>query len=161
MKVEVKSVNSAVRKDDNRTVSARRRQPILRRDILRTTRRSVFCGVMLVGILISAIALYVLNRDTQIDFSKYQVVYLINGQVYFGKLQNSYGEYLVINSPYTTQIAPQQAGNKEVEQATALLRVRDQVYGPEDTMAIKSSQVVFWQNLRDDSKVTQALKSKQ
>lgn len=161
MKVDMTSMGGRARNDEDRAISTLRRRPVLRRDILRTTRRSVFCGVMLVGILISAIALYVLNRDTQIDFSKYQVVYLINGQVYFGKLQNSYGEYLVINSPYTTQIAPQQAGNKEVEQATALLRVRDQVYGPEDTMAIKSSQVVFWQNLRDDSKVTQALKSKQ
>ncbi|AGL62315.1 hypothetical protein L336_0612 [Candidatus Saccharimonas aalborgensis] len=162
MKVDMTSMGGRARNDEDRAISTLRRRPVLRRDMLRMTRFSVFGAVIFISVLIFAVSLYVLNgRDTLIDPSKYQVVYLINGQAYFGKLQNVHGEYLVINSPYTAQTAPQQASDKEAEQATTLLRVRDQVYGPEDAMSIKSSQVVFWQNLRDDSKVTQALKSKQ
>jgi len=45
-------------------------------------------------------------------------------------------------------------------QAT-LLKVTSQVYGPEDSIAIKASQVTFWQNLRSDSKVSTAIKAKE
>ena len=92
---------------------------------------------------------------------KYQVVYLTNGQAYFGKLQNIHGDFLVMKSAYI----PQSVNNSDTSAAessqTTLLRVTDQLYGPEDSIAIKSSQVAFWQNLRDDSKVTQAIKSKE
>lgn len=101
--------------------------------------------------------LYTANLQ-RIDASKYQVVYLVNGQAYFGKLQNANGEYLVMKSPYTAQSV--KGSEASSDETTTLLRVKDQVYGPEDSIAIKSSQVTFWQNLRDDSKVTQAIKSK-
>ena len=101
----------------------------------------------------------------RIDGSKYQVVYLTNGQAYFGKLQNTTGDYLYVMMPYTAQsVTPNTAGGNEnsgTETTTTLLRVKDQVYGPEDSIAIRASQVAFWQNLRDDSKVAQAIKAKQ
>ncbi|QQS21710.1 hypothetical protein IPM09_04300 [Candidatus Saccharibacteria bacterium] len=163
MKVEVKSKSDEALKDESRPVAVPRKRFVLRRGTPRiTSSLSLMGAVMLAGILTFAIVLYALNgRDTPIDPSKYQVIYLTNGQAYFGKLQNTRGEYLVVSSPYTAQTPAQQASNKDTEQTTTLLRVRDQLYGPEDTMAIKSSQVVFWQNLRDDSKISQALKAKQ
>jgi hypothetical protein len=91
----------------------------------------------------------------RIDTSAYQVVYLTNGQAYFGKLQNVGGDYLVMTAPYTAQTV------KDSTSTTTLLRVKDQVYGPQDSIAIKSSQVAFWQNLRSDSKVSQAIQAKQ
>lgn len=119
-------------------------------------------GVLVLLLLVLAVfwfvqQLYVANLQ-RIDASKYQVVYLVNGQAYFGKLQNVNGDYLVIKSPYTAQAV--KGSETSADETTTLLRVKDQVYGPEDSIAIKSSQVTFWQNLRDDSKVTQAIKSK-
>ena len=121
----------------------------------------------LAGLLVVAVAALVTlivlqSRPLQaIDTDKYQVVYLTNGQAYFGKLQNIHGDFLVMKSAYI----PQSVNNSDTSAAessqTTLLRVTDQLYGPEDSIAIKSSQVAFWQNLRDDSKVTQAIKSKE
>ncbi len=111
-------------------------------------------GVMVVGPQVA-------DRLLQpIDTTKYQVVYLANGQVYFGKLQNTRGDYLVVRSPYTAQSITSNEGDAKVSQTT-LLKVSEQVYGPDNSIAIKSSQVLFWQNLRDDSKISQALKAKQ
>jgi hypothetical protein len=93
----------------------------------------------------------------RIDTSAYQVVFLSNGQSYFGKLQNTGGDFLVMKSPYTAQTAKDSTTSADT---TTLVRVKDQVYGPEDSIAIKSSQVTSWQNLRSDSKVTTAIDSK-
>lgn len=110
-------------------------------------------------VLLVAFSIYgILNdsRQQRIDSSLYQAVYLTNGQMYFGKLQNTSGDYLTLKSAYMPQ-----STNAELQADTsALIRVRNQLWGPEDSMAIRSSQVAFWQNLRDDSKVTQAIKAK-
>lgn len=115
-------------------------------------------------LLVVAIALGVWSllgwlNTQRIDNSKYQVVYLANGQAYFGKLQNTDGDYLVMKTPYIAQSAS--TNSTTDNQTTTLLKVSKQVYGPEDSIAIRASQVAFWQNLSDDSKVTQAIKSKE
>ena len=56
--------------------------------------------VVLVGTL--TIGPFISDRMLQsVDTTKYQVVYLANGQVYFCKLQNTRGDYLVIRGAYT------------------------------------------------------------
>ncbi len=103
------------------------------------------------------------QSSMQIDSSAYQVVSLVNGQTYFGHLKNTNGDYLYLDSPYIEQTTQPQEKNEDGSAKpaqTMLVRVKDQVYGPQDSIAIKSSQVAFWQNLRDDSKVSQAIKAK-
>lgn len=130
-----------------------------------TKQQLVALGVVaLVGVI--GIWLVVINRmpAQRIDASKYQVVYLANGQAYFGKLQNTNGQFLVITEPYTmqeVQAAPAEGDTTKPETNTTLIRVSGQVYGPEESIALRSDQVTFWQNLRDDSKVSQAIKSKE
>lgn len=118
--------------------------------------------VSVVGLVWLVQQIYQANLQ-RIDTSKYQIVYLVNGQAYFGKLQNTSGDFLVLKSAYIAQSV--EATNTESTDKTAnqttLLKVTDQIYGPQDSIAIKASQVTFWQNLRDDSKVAQAIKLKQ
>ncbi len=98
----------------------------------------------------------------RINTSSYQIVYMTNGQAYFGKLQNTSGDYLVLQHPYTTQSIKANETDETAAAATAtLIKVSDQVYGPEDSIAIKTTQVTFWQNLRSDSKVATAIKAKE
>lgn len=116
--------------------------------------------LVVIGVIWLIQQLYQTNLQ-RIDTSKYQVVYLSNGQAYFGKLQNTGGDFLVMKSPYIAQsVKDSSSSSSSSSDTTTLLRVRDQVYGPDDSIAIKSSQVAFWQNLRDDSKVSQAIKAK-
>ena len=118
-------------------------------------------GVLVVGVIIAVAILYIPHPIQSIDRSGYQVVYLVNGQAYFGKLQNTTGEYLVMRTPYVAQsVETPGADGQEAAPTTTLLRVRDQTYGPEDSIAFKAEQVSFWQNLRSDSKVTAAIKQK-
>ena len=116
-------------------------------------------GVVIIVILLLPVLSQ--QRSQKIDPTKYQVVSLVTGQVYFGKLQNSTGEYLTLTSPFTERAAPVEKADSATPSQTILIKVHDQTYGPDDSIAVRADQVIFWQNLRDDSKVTQAIKAKQ
>jgi hypothetical protein len=97
---------------------------------------------------------------------RYQAVFLDNGQVFFGKLKNVKGEYLVLENAYYTkkQDVPENATPEQkaaIENNISLAKVGSEVYGPETSMSIRSEQVIFWQNLKDDSKVSNAIKNAQ
>ncbi len=116
--------------------------------------------VILIGAMLAAA--FLLPRGERINANAYQVVYLATGQAYFGKLQNTSGEYLVLREPYTAQdVTPEGEAVPENQQAsTTLLKVSQQTYGPEDVLSLRSEQVLFWQNLRSDSKVSKAIEDK-
>lgn len=117
---------------------------------------------LLFGVLLGVLlgwgvwTLVVLSGQT-INAAGYQMVYLSNGQVIFGKLQNTSGAYLVVREPYTLQTA---TTTTEKDNATSILKMTDQVYGPDDSIAVRSDNVISWQNLRSDSKVTQAIEKR-
>lgn len=95
---------------------------------------------------------------------KYQAVFLDNGQVFFGKLKNTSGTYLTLEKAYYTQKQDLPDGASAEQKAAtsnnvSLVKVGDEVYGPEGVMRIRSEQVLFWQNLRNDSKVAKAIDS--
>ncbi len=113
------------------------------------------------GFLVMALIWWLIPRGQHINTSQYQAVYLINGQMYFGKLQNAEGTYLYMRSPYMPQSTTDSSSQTTDANTSTLVRVRDQLWGPEDSIAIRADQVAFWQNLRDDSKVTQAIKDKE
>lgn len=104
---------------------------------------------------------FVHRNDLQVDSQRYQAVFLDNNQVFFGKLQNTNGAYLTLKNAYYVKGASQSTtdGQTTVSQpaSTQLLKVSDTVYGPDDTMSIQSIKVLFWQNLKSDSKVAQAI----
>lgn len=96
--------------------------------------------------------------------NRYQAVFLDNGQVFFGKLKNTEGAYLVLENAYYTkkQDIPADATKEQraaIENNVSLAKVGNEVYGPESTLSIKAEQVLFWQNLKEDSKVSQAIKN--
>ena len=113
----------------------------------------IFAGSMLSRQLFSG---------TAIDSSKYQAVFLSNGQVYFGKLQNSTGEYLKLTNVFylqtktnTTTQNPQTTSNtgNDVE----LVKLGSEIHGPDDQMVINHSQVLFYENLKPDGRVSQSI----
>ena len=107
--------------------------------------------------LVAGLYWYKHRNDQTVARDQYQVVYLLTGQVYFGKLQNTSGQYLTLKHVYMLQ--NQQADAADAQNTSNILQVSRQVYGPEDSMAIRADQVQFWQNLRSDSKVVKAIES--
>lgn len=102
-----------------------------------------------------------------IDSGKYQAVFLSNGQIYFGKLKVHNGEYLKLTDIFYLQ--SQDAENQTDElQAGAnqegelqLIKLGNEVHGPEDQMMISQDQVLFYENLKADSKVATSIKTYQ
>jgi len=128
----------------------------------RLSRRQVVGLIVSCGLLLAVIAgtyWYKHRNDQVVLRDQYQVVYLLSGQVYFGKLQNTDGEYLTLKNVYTLQSGAATEDSADASNATNILQVSRQVYGPEDSMAIRAEQVQFWQNLSQDSKVAKAIES--
>lgn len=119
-------------------------------------------GLLLIAALIAGLHWYKQRNDLRIDPTKYQAIFLDNDQVFFGKLQGVDGNYLTLKDAYYVQGQNQntaEAQPNNQQESTQLLKVSDTVYGPDDTMSIQSDKVLFWQNLKSDSKVSKAIDS--
>ena len=118
--------------------------------------------LLLIILLVTGWQWYKQRNDLRIDPTKYQVIFLDNDQVFFGKLQNTHGDYLTVKGAYYVQGQNQDAAEQkpaDQQEITQLLKVSDTVYGPDDSMSIQSDKVLFWQNLKSDSKVSKAIDS--
>jgi hypothetical protein len=90
----------------------------------------------------------------QIDRNAYQAVFLTGGQVFFGKAAVSDDAVALSDvfylAPNTDSSQPQQVGQ--------LLKRGSELHGPRDPMLIARAQVLFIENMRDDSQVIAAIK---
>lgn|SRR3989344_6063657 len=95
--------------------------------------------------------------------SEYQSVFLSNGQVYFGKLNFS-GSWIKLRDVYYLQVTDplQPQGDEDIptqrEKNIQLIKLGSELHGPEDEMFIDRDQILFWENMKDDSKVLQSIR---
>ncbi len=110
------------------------------------------------------------NDSMKIDQGKYQAIFLTNGQVYFGRVGFHDGSYVELSDIYYLQVKPvlQQsegenkegeapAANQEQKTELSLVKLGNELHGPLDRMMINKDQIVFVEDLKDDSKVTDAI----
>jgi hypothetical protein len=102
-----------------------------------------------------------INREISGD---YQAVFLNNGQVYFGKLKYQRG-WIKLKDVYYLQVTDPLQGAEErenisvnTEQNIQLIKLGSELHGPEDEMFIEKNEVMFWENMKDDSKVLQSIR---
>ena len=97
--------------------------------------------------------------------SGYQAVFLVNGQVYFGKLEAATDDALVLRDIYylkVTQALQPVSDETETQQPNIqLVKLGSELHGPEDAMYLEKDKVLFWENMKDDSKVFEAIKKYQ
>ena len=98
-----------------------------------------------------------------VDKDKNQAVFLTNGQVYFGKVTSVNQQYLDLKDIYYLNVNQQVQPNQEQGQDSnvSLVKLGNELHGPEDEMFIEKDKIIFWENLKDDGKVVQAIKSRQ
>lgn len=93
----------------------------------------------------------------------WQAIFLNNGQVYFGKLDNSESsQYLVLSDIFYLQLAqaPQPEGTKSADQAqqqVSLVKLGSELHGPVDKMRINRDHVIFIEQMKSDAKVVAAI----
>ena len=106
--------------------------------------------------------------------SKYQAVFLANGQVYFGQLAGEKGDYMKLANIYYLQVqqavqpatsVKDEKGNVVQQPASTsqpdirLVKLGSELHGPEDMMYVAKNQILFYEDLKDDSRVVQAIKT--
>lgn len=117
-------------------------------------------------ILLSGWFLYRSSTAATIDSGKYQAVFFTNGQVYFGKLEQVNANYFKLTDVFYIQAQESEAENAESEnpqQTSAqstdirLIKLGSEVHGPDDEMIISKDQVLFFENLKKDGKVSDSI----
>ncbi|RJO62048.1 hypothetical protein C4544_00925 [candidate division WS5 bacterium] len=93
---------------------------------------------------------------------KYQAVFLTNGQVYFGKLEDKGGDYVKLTDIYYLQAQDQVQPKENVEENKndanlTLIKLGKELHAPSDEMNINREQVLFWENIEKDGKVMKAI----
>lgn len=117
-------------------------------------------------ILLSGMFLYRSSTAATIDGSKYQAVFFTNGQVYFGKLAQVNASYFKLTDVFYIQASDSTAQSTDSEnpqQASAqstdirLIKLGSEVHGPDDAMVISKDQILFFENLKKDGKVSDSI----
>ena len=104
------------------------------------------------------------GSTTGIDASKYQAVFFTNGQVYFGKLHSFTSDYMKLTDIYYLQTQASDTTDSNNPQKTAndssnvkLIKLGNEIHGPEDEMIVAKSQVLFYENLKSDGSVAKSI----
>jgi cytoskeletal protein RodZ len=106
------------------------------------------------------------NKSSQgTSASGWQAVFLTNGQVYFGQvLKNSESTVVLENVYYLqvqqqAQLAQDQTQNTAAQPNLSLVKLGNELHGPTDKMSINKLQVLFIEDLKNESKVVEAIKN--
>ncbi len=92
------------------------------------------------------------NGFPDIPADKYQAVFLDGGQVYFGHMKDTGGEYVTLSNVYYLKEA------SDLSQSNLnLVKLGGELHGPEDTINIRKDAISFWENMKDTSRVVQAI----
>ncbi len=108
--------------------------------------------ILLVGITILIFLFDGNKEDKLVDTGKYQAVFLNGGQVYFGKITDVNDKFISLADIYYLQVNQTvQPDSKKTNNNFTLTKLGCELHRPQDVMVINQSQVIFWENLKDDS----------
>lgn len=138
----------------------------------RGSKKTVAIAVVAVVALVVLLILGVIfgrtmfTAEGSIQQNRFQAVFLTNGQVYFGKLSGIENNYVKLTQIYYLQVqqdVQSSSDSKDTSSSSSsnaqvsLTKLGSELHGPEDAMYIAKDQVLFWENLNDNSKVTEAI----
>jgi hypothetical protein len=87
---------------------------------------------------------------------------MTNGQVYFGKLTTLSNQYMQLSDIFYLQTSSTNSENlqdtaDDAETDVQLIKLGNEVHGPEDQMVIAKDQILFFENLKVDGKVAKSI----
>ncbi len=92
-----------------------------------------------------------------VSHARWQAVFLSNNQVYFGKLQNITDSYVALSSVYYLRSSTDLDQAQKDSPSLNLIKLGGELHGPEDVIYIPKSSVLFWENMKDSSRVVQTI----
>ncbi len=118
--------------------------------------------VLLLAVLGLAVVWFSTINKNNLKYEGYQAVFLNNGQVYFGHV-TSFGRDLVkLEDIYYLQVNQGLQSQREDsglnQPDMSLVKLGNELHGPEDKMEIIRENILFIENLAEDSRVLKAIK---
>ena len=116
------------------------------------------------GIILTLLAVIIVG-SVGIGICKYrayrahgtQAVFLTNGQVYFGTIQRQSRNEVQLTNIYYLQTDKSAANTDQGQQGINLIKLGNELHGPEDRMYINRANILFIEDLKGDSKVVKAM----
>ena len=137
-------------------------------------------GVIVVILIAGLAVLFVRNGDSFVPnhivkdsgsgISDYSAVFLTNGQVYFGKINSDSNNsqidltdiyYLQVNQAIQNSGTSSTDTNSNDNTNVVLVKLGNELHGPNDRMHINYQQVLFTESLKSSSKVITAINNYQ
>jgi hypothetical protein len=118
----------------------------------------VILGVLIVAVLVvrtqavhtGISTLFAPSAGEAIDHAAYQALFLTNGSTYFGKLEPQGDDWFLMTDVFYLSSSDQTG--------TQLIKRGNEAQGPKEPMIISRAQVLFIENLRDDSDIVALIK---
>jgi hypothetical protein len=124
---------------------------------------AAFLVLLIAALVVVGLLLYKSQSTPGIDGSKYQAVFMTNGQVYFGKLKALSDQYMQLSDIFYLQTTTKSDSENlqdtadDAETDVQLIKLGNEVHGPEDQMVIAKDQILFFENLKTDGKVAKSI----
>src|SRR5690606_18965434 len=90
--------------------------------------------------------------------------FLSNGQVYFGKLEAVNKDYMRLTDIYylqsqqsATDVGSSDNPQESTDGNVQLIKLGEEIHGPEDEMIVSKEHLLFFENLRQDGNVTRSI----
>lgn len=118
--------------------------------------RSAIAATILFVVLVGAgFVSACLTRAPEVHRDGLYGVFLTNGQVYFGTISSEDKANVVLKDIYYIQLKDGQAATQQSD--VSLLKLGNELHGPEDWMEINREHILFIEKLKSDGKVAKAI----
>lgn len=86
-----------------------------------------------------------------------QAVFMTNGQVYFGYLSHPNSQSMTLQNIYYLKTQDLADNSTNANKKIVLVKLGNELHSPEDVMYINRDQVLFFQDIKADSKINDAI----
>ncbi len=117
-------------------------------------------AILLIAVILSLATGGPKDEDSYVNDGQYQAVFLNGGQVYFGQIKSLNAKYLRIQDIYYLRVNQTVQPNQSSTQAAndvSLVKLGCELHGPQDEMLVNREHVIFWENLKTDGQVANAV----
>lgn len=91
--------------------------------------------------------------------SDYVAIYMENSKVYFGKMEGADSDEPKLTDVFTLNVNTSQAEDNETPQTEfELVKLTDQFQAPTDLLVLSRNKILYWEPLKSDSRVVEAIK---
>jgi uncharacterized protein YpmB len=116
----------------------------------------IYASIILLILLVNYLGYAYGKKTFPFKDKGWQAIQLTNGDVYYGHLSTF--PSLKLTDVYFIQQT--QTENEEEDPGVQLVPLNDMFFGPENTMHLEKSQVLWWTDLSENSQILQTLESK-